>query len=378
MDSDSHCLGGHVTFGNAVVKRNNATRRCAAARVRGARTPPVDELDWDDLRLFAVLARAGSDASARSRPDPRRKSGPNPPRPAGRVPSPRVHELPGRQPSTPTPTVCGGSWRRTEGAAGGPPLPKKPALLRLPRRGSDGRGRSPTPRLHPARHAPQGALTGAHGASRGASSHLARGARLGLAGWSATIRRIMPRLMEVLQLLISGVSQGCVYGLIALGFVLIYKATEMVNFAQGDIMMLGAFVAFSLGNLAGAAVCGGVRADARHHGGARHGARTGPAAAHDRGAAVCRADAHDWTGLRHPRHCGSDLGQSATGTRLALRRGGGGAARSHHWLREHCHSPSAPRSCACCCTSSSASRASASPCRRRRRTSLRRSMSAFR
>ena len=32
------------------------------------------------------------------------------------------------------------------------------------------------------------------------------------------------------------------YGLIALGFVLIYKATEMVNFAQGDIMMLGAYV----------------------------------------------------------------------------------------------------------------------------------------
>ena len=51
--------------------------------------------------------------------------------------------------------------------------------------------------------------------------------------------------MEVIQLLISGTSQGCVYGLIALGFVLIYKATEMVNFAQGDIMMLGAFFAFS-------------------------------------------------------------------------------------------------------------------------------------
>jgi branched-chain amino acid transport system permease protein len=55
--------------------------------------------------------------------------------------------------------------------------------------------------------------------------------------------------MEVLQLLISGVSQGCVYGLIALGFVLIYKATEMVNFAQGDVMMLGAFVAVTLINL---------------------------------------------------------------------------------------------------------------------------------
>ena len=51
--------------------------------------------------------------------------------------------------------------------------------------------------------------------------------------------------MEVVQLIISGVSQGCVYGLIALGFVLIYKATEMVNFAQGDVMMLGAYVAIT-------------------------------------------------------------------------------------------------------------------------------------
>jgi len=54
--------------------------------------------------------------------------------------------------------------------------------------------------------------------------------------------------MEVLQLLLSGISQGCVYGLIALGFVLIYKATEMVNFAQGDMMMLGAFIAYTLIN----------------------------------------------------------------------------------------------------------------------------------
>ncbi len=55
--------------------------------------------------------------------------------------------------------------------------------------------------------------------------------------------------MEVLQLLISGVSIGCVYGLIALGFVLIYKATEMVNFAQGDIMMLGAYAAITYINV---------------------------------------------------------------------------------------------------------------------------------
>ena len=48
--------------------------------------------------------------------------------------------------------------------------------------------------------------------------------------------------MQFLQLVISGVAQGCIYGLIALGFVLIYKATETVSFVQGDLMMLGAFV----------------------------------------------------------------------------------------------------------------------------------------
>jgi branched-chain amino acid transport system permease protein len=47
--------------------------------------------------------------------------------------------------------------------------------------------------------------------------------------------------LQVLQLLIAGIAQGCIYGLIALGFVLIYKATETVSFAQGDLMMLGAF-----------------------------------------------------------------------------------------------------------------------------------------
>ncbi len=49
--------------------------------------------------------------------------------------------------------------------------------------------------------------------------------------------------MEFLQVLITGLGQGCLYGLIALGFVLIYKATEIVNFAQGDLLMLGAFFA---------------------------------------------------------------------------------------------------------------------------------------
>src|SRR4051812_39488942 len=48
--------------------------------------------------------------------------------------------------------------------------------------------------------------------------------------------------VQFIQLVIGGIAQGCIYGLIALGFVLIYKATETVSFAQGDLMMLGAFV----------------------------------------------------------------------------------------------------------------------------------------
>ncbi|HEV8311496.1 MAG TPA: branched-chain amino acid ABC transporter permease [Burkholderiaceae bacterium] len=52
--------------------------------------------------------------------------------------------------------------------------------------------------------------------------------------------------MQVIQVLIGGIAQGCIYGLIALGFVLIYKATETVSFAQGDLMMLGSFVGLAL------------------------------------------------------------------------------------------------------------------------------------
>ena len=57
--------------------------------------------------------------------------------------------------------------------------------------------------------------------------------------------------MQFVQLVISGIAQGCIYGLIALGFVLIYKATETVSFAQGELMMLGAF-----GGLAGMTMFG--------------------------------------------------------------------------------------------------------------------------
>lgn len=56
---------------------------------------------------------------------------------------------------------------------------------------------------------------------------------------------------EFLNHVISGVAIGSIYALVALGFVLIYKATEVINFAQGELMMIGAFIAYSLITFAG-------------------------------------------------------------------------------------------------------------------------------
>lgn len=53
-------------------------------------------------------------------------------------------------------------------------------------------------------------------------------------------------MTQDIQLLVNGLAAGCIYGLVALGFVLIYKATETVNFAQGELMMLGAYIAVTL------------------------------------------------------------------------------------------------------------------------------------
>ena len=50
-------------------------------------------------------------------------------------------------------------------------------------------------------------------------------------------------MLDFIQQLVSGVALGCIYGLIALGLVLIYKTTEVVNFAQGELLMLGGFFA---------------------------------------------------------------------------------------------------------------------------------------
>ena len=45
-----------------------------------------------------------------------------------------------------------------------------------------------------------------------------------------------------LQQLVNGVSLGAVYGLIALGYTMVYGIIGMINFAHGDIYMVGAFI----------------------------------------------------------------------------------------------------------------------------------------
>lgn len=55
-----------------------------------------------------------------------------------------------------------------------------------------------------------------------------------------------PFWMQVAQLVAQGLATGAIYSLVALGLVLGYKATEVMNFAHGDIVMLSAFVAWGL------------------------------------------------------------------------------------------------------------------------------------
>ena len=49
-----------------------------------------------------------------------------------------------------------------------------------------------------------------------------------------------------LQYTMSGLSTGAVYALVALGLVLIYRSTRILNFAHGDVTTAGTFVAFTL------------------------------------------------------------------------------------------------------------------------------------
>jgi len=50
----------------------------------------------------------------------------------------------------------------------------------------------------------------------------------------------------LIQLVINGLVVGTLYGVVAMSFVLIYKATQVVNFAQGDLLLVGAWVCWAL------------------------------------------------------------------------------------------------------------------------------------
>src|SRR6187402_3117729 len=49
-------------------------------------------------------------------------------------------------------------------------------------------------------------------------------------------------MAELMQFLLSGLTVGAIYALVALGFTLIYNASDVVNFAQGEFVMLGGMV----------------------------------------------------------------------------------------------------------------------------------------
>ena len=50
----------------------------------------------------------------------------------------------------------------------------------------------------------------------------------------------------LIQLLINGLVVGTLYGVVAMSFVLIYKATQVVNFAQGELLLVGAWICWAL------------------------------------------------------------------------------------------------------------------------------------
>jgi len=55
-------------------------------------------------------------------------------------------------------------------------------------------------------------------------------------------------MTDILQFLINGVVMGGIYALIAIGFVIIYKSSKVLNFAQGELVMIGAFAFLALYN----------------------------------------------------------------------------------------------------------------------------------
>ena len=57
--------------------------------------------------------------------------------------------------------------------------------------------------------------------------------------------------MDALTLVVAGLANGSLYALVALGLVLIYKTQDVVNFAHGEILMVGAFIGYTIFQILG-------------------------------------------------------------------------------------------------------------------------------
>src|SRR4051812_47096188 len=69
--------------------------------------------------------------------------------------------------------------------------------------------------------------------------------RTGIGRWCSSAPAQQPAawtVPELLQFVVSGLTIGAVYALVALGFTLIYNASDVINFAQGEFVMLGGMV----------------------------------------------------------------------------------------------------------------------------------------
>ena len=58
---------------------------------------------------------------------------------------------------------------------------------------------------------------------------------------------MVDKLLEFVQQLLNGLSQGSIYALIALGYTMVFGVLRFINFAHGDVFMLGAFAGFYVG-----------------------------------------------------------------------------------------------------------------------------------
>ena len=57
--------------------------------------------------------------------------------------------------------------------------------------------------------------------------------------------------MKILQYCINGISIGSIYAIIALGYTMVYGIAKMLNFAHGDIIMVGAYICYCVTNYMG-------------------------------------------------------------------------------------------------------------------------------